>query len=525
MRFPFLEFFVTFRYGDEKHKFQRGIYIMVSTKKQRRNKGSGHVFKVKDTFYLQYWNNNHERKSITLRRANGEKVTTEREAYSVAKDFLDRLHKISDIETHEDYLEKRAKLKRLKARLTITLEDAFDLHLQKPHTRIASEKILKVSRRYWTDFVAYLQDNYGLKTLDSVERNHCESYIAYIRQNGRWDRKIRYIKANCPGRRAFRDYEFGGRLSNTTLNRYHSVCKAVFSYLSTDLGYTIEENPFFHIKPLKLEPIDREIFTEDELARLFENPPPLMRGLFTIGICTGLRLGDVATLRWDEIEMERSANGLPDFQGKEIHRVTRKTKTLVHIPIERELSDFLSGQWLLSNESEYVLPEAAAMYLGSDHKLNNRILSYIKSLGIEKYRIVPGRKRRQSVKDFHSLRHCFCYYAGIRGVPLPIVQSIVGHLTQAMTRHYQSHADREARRRGIALMHGLISGSSDMVTPSQNTGDILRNRIMEFARNGTDLQILQLNVILDKLLANELPISVSQAGLELTNETADTVNL
>ena len=223
--------------------------------------------------------------------------------------------------------------------------------------------------------------------------------------------------------------------------------------------------------------------------------------------------------------MERSANGLPDFQGKEIHRVTRKTKTLVHIPIERELSDFLSGQWLLSNESEYVLPEAAAMYLGSDHKLNNRILSYIKSLGIEKYRIVPGRKRRQSVKDFHSLRHCFCYYAGIRGVPLPIVQSIVGHLTQAMTRHYQSHADREARRRGIALMHGLISGSSDMVTPSQNTGDILRNRIMEFTRNGTDLQILQLNVILDKLLANELPISVSQAGLELTNETADTVNL
>lgn len=189
------------------------------------------------------------------------------------------------------------------------MEDAFDLHLQKPHTRIASEKILKVSRRYWTDFVAYLQDNYGLKTLDSVERNHCESYIAYIRQNGRWDRKIRYIKANCPGRRAFRDYEFGGRLSNTTLNRYHSVCKAVFSYLSTDLGYTIEENPFFHIKPLKLEPIDREIFTEDELARLFENPPPLMRGLFTIGICTGLRLGDVATLRWDEIEMERSANG------------------------------------------------------------------------------------------------------------------------------------------------------------------------------------------------------------------------
>jgi integrase len=217
-----------------------------------------------------------------------------------------------------------------------------------------------------------------------------------------------------------------------------------------------------------------------------------MRGLFTIGICTGLRLGDVATLRWDEIEMDRqSGMDQPNFWGREIHRITRKTKTLVHIPIEQELSEFLGQQWTISNLSEYVLPEAAEMYLGHAHLLNDRIRSYIKSLGIEKYREVPGRKRKQSVKDFHSLRHCFCYYAGIRGVPLPIVQSIVGHLTQAMTKHYQSHADREARRRGIALMRGLISGTGN-------------NPAAEAPKNTRE--ILQLNVILDKLLSNEIPM-------------------
>lgn len=127
-----------------------------------------------------------------------------------------------------------------------------------------------------------------------MEREHCEAYIAYIRQNGRWDQKIRYVKEHCPARKAFREYDSGGRLSNTTLNRYQSVCKAVFSYLSTDLGYTIEENPFFHIKPLKLEVVDRDIFNEEELSLIFlRSPPPLMRGLFTIGICTGLRLGDM----------------------------------------------------------------------------------------------------------------------------------------------------------------------------------------------------------------------------------------
>ena len=112
--------------------------------KKRRSKGNGHVFKVKDTFYLQYRTATHERKSITLRNADGEKVKTEREAQAVAHEFLLREHKILEIETREEYLEKRAKLKKLKARLSISLEDAFDLHLLKPHKRIASKKIENV---------------------------------------------------------------------------------------------------------------------------------------------------------------------------------------------------------------------------------------------------------------------------------------------------------------------------------------------------------------------------------------------
>ncbi|MFA6714568.1 MAG: tyrosine-type recombinase/integrase [Victivallaceae bacterium] len=478
----------------------------------RRKKGSGHIYKVKDTFYLQYRDANHKRCSITLKTASGKKITEEREARAAAKNFLERQQKIQEIETREEYLEKRAKLKKLKARLTITLEDAFDLHLQKPHTRIASQKVLTVSRRYWEDFVAFLQDQFELKTLDQVDRIHAEAYIAYIRKNGRYDVMIRYNKETAPRRKPFKKYQYGGPLSNTTLNRYQSACKAVFTFLSTDLGYTIEENPFFHIKPLKIEPVAREIFSDEELSLIFKNPPPLMKALFTIGICTGLRLGDVATLCWNDIEIDqRNSDDIPIFFGKEIHRLTRKTKALVHIPIEYELADFLQDQWLISGNEEYVIPEAAEMYLGKSHPLNNRILSYIKSLGIEKCRIIPGRKRKQSVKDFHSLRHCFCYYAGIRGVPLPIVQSIVGHLTPAMTKHYQSHADRIARKQGIALMRGLISKDGISPQTPKNTSDVLRDRIIQFVHTATEIQILQLNVIIDKLASNELTIETNES--------------
>ena len=465
-------------------------------KNRRRAKGTGRVYKENGVFMLQYTTRDHKRKALVLKDSNGQKITEERKAQIAARDFLERERQLKDIETRQDYLEEKAKLKKLKARILITLDEAFDLSLKKPHTRTASNHVISVSRRYWKDFAAFLKANYQLVTLDEVERSHAEAYIAYIRRNGRWDRTIRYDKNNCKKRKQFKDYEFGGTLSNTTLNRYQSVCKAVFTFLSPDLGYSVEENPFYFISPLKLEPVEREIFTEEELQLIFQNPPPLMKGLFTIGICCGLRLGDVATLRWNEIE---GYGPNQDFFQKEIIRVTRKTKTTVHIPITEELAHFLNEQKSISGDDEYILPEAARIYLSSQNKLNYRIHNYLHSLGIQTQRTIPGRKRKQSVKDFHSLRHCFCYYAGLRGVPLPVVQSIVGHLTSAMTRHYQAHADRKARLQGLSLMRGLTMGNH----PDNASGELLRQNLMAYIQTAPNKELLNLSILIAKMNASK----------------------
>jgi len=137
------------------------------------------------------------------------------------------------------------------------------------------------------------------------------------------------------------------------------------------------------------------------------------------------------------------------------------------------------------------------MYLNHQNVLNSRVLGYLHSLGIKTQREVPGRKRKQSVKDFHSLRHCFCYYAGMRGVPLPVVQSIVGHLTQSMTRHYQSHADKQARMQGVALMRGLTNGAR--YEQPQSIDDILRKRMIEFIQTASGSTLAKLNLLVAKL--------------------------
>ena len=62
---------------------------------------------------------------------------------------------------------------------------------------------------------------------------------------------------------------------------------------------------------------------------------------------------------------------------------------------------------------------------------------------------VEGRCRKTVVASFHSIRHTFVSLSANAGVPLPVVQSIVGHCSTAMTRHYY-HENLDALRSAVA---------------------------------------------------------------------------
>ena len=100
-------------------------------------------------------------------------------------------------------------------------------------------------------------------------------------------------------------------------------------------------------------------------------------------------------------------------------------------------------------KSEYVFPKHAEMYLANPTGVSYRIKQFLEGLGIQTTRKPDGRTRAISTKDLHSCRHTFCYYAGLAGIPLAVVQSIVGHMTPAMTEHYSAHTSMEDKRRGM----------------------------------------------------------------------------
>jgi len=57
---------------------------------------------------------------------------------------------------------------------------------------------------------------------------------------------------------------------------------------------------------------------------------------------------------------------------------------------------------------------------------------------------------------FHDLRHSFVTLMAERGVPLPVVQSMVGHMSARMTRYY-THISTQAARQAVELLdHPLV---------------------------------------------------------------------
>lgn len=331
----------------------------------------------------------------------------------------------------------------------ILLDDAFELAMKKPRTRKTSEKTLAQKREIFRDFTEFMHATYpDVQDLQSVLPAHAEAYISEFRTHGRFIKTVTYRRN---GREVETKSTTADIPSPKTANIYLEACAEVFRLLSRDAG--LVANPF-DIPKLKKEAETREAFTMEELRRIYDNLDDFTRPLFTLAITTALREGDICTLRWSDIDEKEHL----------IRRVMNKTGNLVEIPITQRLLDYLEDQ-RTDEESEYVFPELAKMYQENPTGVSYRVKQFLERIGIETTRVPKGRSRAVSVKDLHSCRHTFCYYAGMQGIPLAVVQSIVGHMTPEMTRHYSAHATRTDKRKNMEHMEGFTN--RPLMTPEE----------------------------------------------------------
>lgn len=339
----------------------------------------------------------------------------------------------------------------------IPIENGFVEFTKRPSRKKSAEKHRAAKESRYNDFVEFVKFTLPDRHyLSDIKEHDAELYISFLREHGRF-------KKNTGAE--------SEQLSPQTLNRHLEELKSIFSVLSKRAG--IIENPFACIQAIDesgSEEAGREAFTEDEIEVILSKADQFMLPIFKIGLFTAFREGDIATFRWSDILWDRQI----------IRRKLLKTGVVVEVPIMAPLAEFLKEQF--GRHEEYVLPEHAEMYQKNPSGISYRVKKFLEEeCGIVTTKRIEGRSRAASIKDVHSLRHTFCYFAGVAGIPLVIVQSIVGHMTPEMTAHYMAHADIKTKRDMMNLMPNFTK-----MLPVRIDRVVLREQIRERLKRTVD---------------------------------------
>lgn len=287
-------------------------------------------------------------------------------------------------------------------------------------------------------------------------RGHLAALEAWIRKNAPGVTELRYVT-----RKHAADFLAALAIERDTgtYKKHLTFFKCMWRVLADNEEAKLKENPWEKFDAPAHRMKERRELTVQELASVCGSVEGEMRLLFAVGIYTGLRLWDCAMLQWGAVDLARGVIRLTP------HKIENHVSARpVMIPIHHTLAAMLDE---IPHElrSGYVMPETAADYMrDKGATVSRRIQHTFTKCGIKTTEagdeITEGErkgkhKRARILVGFHSLRHTYVSLSANAGVPLAVVQAIVGHSNPAMTRHYY-HADTKALTAAVAALPDII---------------------------------------------------------------------
>ena len=309
----------------------------------------------------------------------------------------------------------------------LPLADAWNAYVVSPNRNELAPATLNAKRIVWMHFAKWMEQNYlPVGDLGGVTADMIAEYLALLR----------------------------GNLCGTSYNNRVCVLREIFRTLAAKAGF--EEDPW---EGVRLRPDDshsRRELTMEELRRLLDAARCRVNRewhtLFLIGIYTGLRLGDCCRLDWSQIDLGAGVIQLVPQKTRRHHQ--RMVTIPIHPKLGAELLAGMGDRGSGISLSGPVLPMIAELYAHSRWRVNHELAKIFRAANIVTSVRIEGRRYRTPEATFHSLRHTFVSFAANAGVPLHVVQSIVGHESTAMTRHYY-HENIAALKSAVAAIPTL----------------------------------------------------------------------
>ena len=396
---------------------------------------TGYLFKRNGAFYVQ-WNVNGKRFTKALRDDQGNAVSTRREAEEAQTKFMATFTVADEAEALESIVAKldgrKAELARLQDEQNppLAIAGAWRDYLAAPNRPDSGESTLRQYEFQYAAFARWMQEKYPhIVTLRDVTQPIAEEYAASLNH---------------------------GKFTPSTYNKHLNLLTLVFRVLKNKARLT--GNPWEDIQRKRITAQGRRELTIDELRNVCQSATGELRVLLALGLYSGLRLGDCATLRWAEVDLPRNMiRRIPN-------KTARRNPKPVIVPIHPVLKEMLETT-VPEQRAEYVSPEIAALYMRRSDMVTDMVQRHFIACKIKPHKPGTGGKGKRAVVEvgFHSLRHTFVSLCRESNAPLAVVESIVGHSSPAMTRHY-THVGELAAGRAVAMLPSIMG---DAAAPMQ----------------------------------------------------------
>ena len=236
------------------------------------------------------------------------------------------------------------------------------------------------------------------------------------------------------------------KLSSGAYSTLFSILNNSFNKLLRDEKIT--KSPTAFLKYKKGMEREKEVFTQDEIERLFHEakeydlitsyhkPCKMMYAFLLCAMNTGMRRGEMCALRWQDINKEKmiitvkhSITIVSNKAGKPIEYLSStKNKKVREVPINENLLNEL-----LKLKNKYNSP-----FVFPDYRDNKRFVSP-RSIH-NAYRCL--QRKANVKKSLHCFRHLFISNALEKGISLRLIQSVVGHSSLNITARYW-HVDKD----------------------------------------------------------------------------------
>ena len=209
-----------------------------------------------------------------------------------------------------------------------------------------------------------------------------------------------------------------------TINRELALLKGV---LNKARQWKVLQTPLPEIKLFKVDNTRVRYPTEEEYRRLVAISPEPLKSIIIVAVNTGMRRGELLSLKWQDVDIKERIITLRDTKSKE----TR------YVPVNNVVSDALIGMNAVQG-CEYVFAGKEGNSHISESYVSHLFEKVVKKAGIKDFR-------------YHDLRHTFASWLVMKGIDLKTVQELLGHKTFNMTLRY-SHLSPEHKKLAVEIL-------------------------------------------------------------------------